>query len=295
MPEDDAQDNGSPQPPPEAVPAKQPGGETASIPEAVGAAAGVVAVATPTFEQRAILAEARLTEVLGAYRKLRTDHEGFRDRATRNAERRFTQQHERLLLRFIEVLDNFDRALEAAEQTYADEPLVQGLILVRSQLLQILQGEGLERVPVLGLPFDPHVSEAVLTRPVEDPDQHNLVVAEMLRGYRLNGKLARASRVAVGQHGTDEARTADTEGDQKEPRAEGGAEPGAEPAAEATAEREAEVSGVAAAANLDVAPNGATDEETTLDEIIARAEAQQALFPSGFESSGKQGQDEDPE
>ena len=77
----------------------------------------------------------------------------------------------------------------------------------RTQLLQMLQDEGLERIPVVGLPFDPHVSEAVTTVPVDDPDQHHVVMQEMLRGYRIKGRIARASRVVIGEYrgGTAEA------------------------------------------------------------------------------------------
>jgi len=152
------------------------------------------------FERRARLAEDRLTEVLAAYRQVKTENEGFRDRVTRDVERQFDRRHERLLLKFIDILDNLDRALEAAEQTYAGNPLVDGLILVRTQLLQTLQHEGLERIPVLGLPFDPAVSDAVFTQPVDDPEHDHVVVREILRGYRLHGRVARASRVVVGMH-----------------------------------------------------------------------------------------------
>lgn len=151
--------------------------------------------------RRARLAEDRLTEVLAAYRKVKSDNEGFRERTTRNVERRFDQRRERLLLKFIEILDNLDRALEAAESSHAANPLIEGLILVRTQLLQTLQEEGLERIPVLGLPYDPNFSEAVGTQPVEDPEHHHLVVKELMRGYRLNGRVARASRVVIGEHG----------------------------------------------------------------------------------------------
>jgi len=152
------------------------------------------------FERRARLAEDRLTEVLAAYRKVKTENEGFRDRISRDVERTFNRRHEKLLVKFIDILDNLDRALEAAEQTYAGNPLIEGLILVRTQLLQTLQQEGLERIPVLGLPFDPATSEAVGMQPVEDPEHDHVVVKEVLRGYRLHGKVARASRVFVGQH-----------------------------------------------------------------------------------------------
>jgi len=176
------------------------------------------------FERRARLAEDRLTEVLAGYRQVKTENEGFRERVTRDLERQFDRRHEKLLLKFIDILDNLDRALEAAEQTYAGNPLIDGLILVRAQLLQTLQHEGLERVPVLGLPYDPAFSEAVGTQAVEDPEHDHVVVREMLRGYRLHGRVARASRVVVGQHregaaaegeqaeeliGADEARAAE--------------------------------------------------------------------------------------
>jgi molecular chaperone GrpE len=152
------------------------------------------------FERRARLAEDRLTEVLTAYRKVRTENEGFRDRVTRDVERTFNKRTEKLLVKFIDILDNLDRALEAAEQTYAGNPLIEGLILVRTQLLQTLQHEGLERIPVLGLPFDPAMSEAVGTQPVDDPEHDHVVVREVMRGYRLQGRVARVSRVFVGQH-----------------------------------------------------------------------------------------------
>jgi molecular chaperone GrpE len=150
--------------------------------------------------RRAHLAEDRLTEVLAAYRQAKSENEGFRERTQRNLERRFEQRRERLLLKFIDILDNLDRALEAAESSHAANPLIEGLILVRTQLLQTLQEEGLERIPVLGLPFDPNFSEAVGTAAVEDPEHHHVVVKELMRGYRLNGRVARASRVVIGDH-----------------------------------------------------------------------------------------------
>ena len=152
------------------------------------------------LERRARLAEDRLAEVLAAYRQIKPENEGFRERVTRDVERRFDERHERLLLRFIDILDNLDRPLESAEQTSAGNPLIEGLILVRTQLLQTLQKEGLERIPVLGLPFNPAFSEAVGTQPVSEPEHDHVVVKELLRGYRLNGRVARASHVFVGQY-----------------------------------------------------------------------------------------------
>jgi molecular chaperone GrpE len=150
------------------------------------------------FQQRARLAEDRLAEVLTGYRQLKKETEEHKVRITRNTERRFEQRHERLMLKFIDILDNLDRALDSAESTYAGESLIQGLILVRTQLLQTLKDEGLERIPVLGSPYDPHVSESIGSEPVADQEQDHVVLKELMRGYRLNGRVARAGRVVIG-------------------------------------------------------------------------------------------------
>lgn len=213
--------------------------------------------AAGAYLQRAQLAEDRLAEVLAAYRTLRTENEGYRERLQRNLERRFDQRRERLLLRFIEILDNLDRALEAAETTYAGEPLIEGLILVRTQLLQTLKDEGLERIPVVGLPYDPHTSEAVATKPVEDPDHHHLVVKDVQRGYRLNSKLVRPARVVVGEYaGEGEIPPASDDGLYQAP----------------TAEVSLPAEGELPEDELPEPPELEGDPE--LDAIIARAEAQ---------------------
>jgi molecular chaperone GrpE len=190
-------------------------------------------------ERRARLAEDRLSEVLDAYRQLKTENETFRERTTRNLERRFEQRHERLLLKFIEIMDNLDRALEAAQVNFASAPLVEGLILVRTQLLQTLKEEGLERIPVLGLPFDPHVSEAVGTQAVSEAEHHNVVVKELERGWRLKDRIARPSKVVLGEYRDGEAAAEAS---------------GAEPAG----------------------PAAAPETEPSLEDIISRTEAEDA-------------------
>jgi molecular chaperone GrpE len=253
-------------------PAESPRGDVTEDPEGnpEGASreetsASVSAEAAEAFHQRARLAEDRLGEVLAAYRKLKGETDAYKERLTRNIERRYDQRRERLLLKFIDILDNLDRALEAAEQSYAGEPLIQGLILVRTQLLQTLQEEGLERIPVLGLPYDPNFSEAVATEEVEDPDHHQVVIKDMLRGYRLNGRIARASRVIVGEY--------------RGPQ---------ELAPDAVVEAPTD----AMAASKEAPRDDRPESELTLEEIIARAEAQEALFPEAFHREPG-GEDED--
>jgi molecular chaperone GrpE len=246
---DEADDSASP---------VEAGAEAADLGAALEPAPAADAI--EAYHQRARLAEDRLAEVLAAYRKLRTENAGYRDRLTRNFERRFDQRRERLLLKFIEILDNLDRALDAAEESAAGQALIEGLILVRTQLLQTLQEEGLERIPALGLPYDPSFAESVGSQAVDDPDHHHVVVKELQRGYRLNGRVARPARVVIGEFTPAEGEPA--AGPPPAPQ-------GEEPPPSQTA----------------------TPPETpSLEEIIARAEAQEALFPEVFgEGNEKQG------
>jgi molecular chaperone GrpE len=205
------------------------------------------------FQRRARLAEDRLAEVLAAYRKLTEENEAHRARVTKNLERRFEQRLEKLLVEFIDILDNFDRALEATEQTYAGAPLIDGLILVRTQLL--------ERIPSIGLLFDPTHSEAVETRRVDDPEQHHIVLKELLRGYRVHGRVVRASRVVVGEYpGSQLAKP--------EERSDAGH------ALEALAEP-------APAADVESPSDAPIDQ--SLEDIVNLTEAQEALFPEAFD------------
>lgn len=185
-------------PSPDAVPAGAEAPQPSDGAPASAADPAPEGEAAQAYHQRARLAEDRLAEVLSAYRTIKSENEGFRERISRNLQRRFTQRHETLLLKFIDILDNLDRALEAAQRSYAGEPLLEGMILVRTQLLQRLKEEGLERIPVLGLPFDPEVSESVATQPVPDPDHNGVVVKDLMRGYRVNGRVVRHSRVVIG-------------------------------------------------------------------------------------------------
>jgi molecular chaperone GrpE len=250
------------------------------------------ASALEAYHQRARLAEDRLAEVLAAYRGLKKENEAHRERMGRNLERRYEQRRERLLLKFIDILDNMDRALAAAETTFAGEPLIEGLILVRTQLLQTLKEEGLERIPVLGLPYDPHVSEAVATATVDEPDHHGVVVKEHLRGYKLNGRVARASRVTVGDYpeATDRSAVPAAGEAAREAAAMAPALGGAE---DADAVEAALPPAPASPPDSSPAASGSEGAEPSLEEIIARAEAQEALFPDAFQRKDKEGEGEE--
>ena len=105
----------------------------------------------------------------------------------------------------MQTLESMDKAIDAARHSDAAESLISGLMLVRTQLFRILQEEGLERVSVLGLPFDRRSAEVVKRRAVTDPDQDGLVIEELQGGHQLRGHIIRRAKVVVGEF-AEEAR-----------------------------------------------------------------------------------------
>jgi molecular chaperone GrpE len=100
-----------------------------------------------------------------------------------------------LALDLLGVIDNLDRALEAARKADAG-PIVEGLELVRRQFLEALAKHGVEPIEALGRPFDPNHHEAVLQQP-DAGRPEGTVAAELGRGYRLRDRVLRPSKVAV--------------------------------------------------------------------------------------------------
>jgi hypothetical protein len=144
---------------------------------------------------------------MAAISALKTENEAFRERLEGRLSAQYEKRHERLLLSSVQTLEAMDRAIEAARNSDAAESLISGVMLVRTQLFRILQDEGLERVSVLGLPFDERSAEAVQRRSVSDPDQDGLVIEELQGGHQLRGHIIRRAKVVIGEF-VDEAAAA---------------------------------------------------------------------------------------
>ncbi len=151
------------------------------------------------FEQRVKRAEARAREAIA---RAEAECDAVRERLTRDVDRRVNEGRSRLLKSMLEVVDSLDRAAQAARAESAS--VAEGIDLIRRQGLSILAGEGVEPIETVGLPFDPSTSEAVAVEPV-DRDRDNLVIAEIVRGYRLDDTVLRAAQVRVGKASGGEA------------------------------------------------------------------------------------------
>jgi molecular chaperone GrpE len=141
-------------------------------------------------------ARAQASEYLADLQRVKAEYDNYRKRILREQTRAVEFAAEGLTHRLLEVLDEFELALVAAEHEDASDRFVHGVEMVYAKLLEILKAEGLERIDAQGKPFDPELHEALLQG--EGSEDGEPYVADVLRaGYRLKGRVIRPAGVKV--------------------------------------------------------------------------------------------------
>ncbi len=128
--------------------------------------------------------------------RAKADYQNLQKRAAdeqRNAIRYANADFARSL---VQVLDDFERTLEAAEEAPEADSIISGVKLVHQKLLKLLGDHHIEPIESLGQPFDPRVHEALMQEPCETlpPDS---VLREIQRGYKLHDRVLRPARVVI--------------------------------------------------------------------------------------------------
>ena len=114
-------------------------------------------------------------------------------------ERRLAQEKQKIILPFLDVMDNLQRALDSAAQAGTVEHLLEGVQMTANLFRSKLQSMGVEAIPALDQPFDPNLEQAVGTVKVKDANSDGVVVEEVQSGYCMNGQLLRPAQVRVGR------------------------------------------------------------------------------------------------
>lgn len=128
--------------------------------------------------------------------RAQADLENYRKRVQREmeSERRFAALP--FVRDLLPVVDNVERALEAARASDDVARLTEGIELVRAQLLEVLSRHGVEPIEAVGRPFDPNVHEALLERPDRE-NADRTVLEEVGKGYQMHDRVVRPSKVVV--------------------------------------------------------------------------------------------------
>jgi molecular chaperone GrpE len=150
---------------------------------------------TADLEDELAQAKRQAEEYRDHLQRLQAEFDNYRKRVLKEQTRAVEMASQPLVMRLLEVLDEFDLAIMAAGQQPDFEKFRKGVELVYAKLVDSLRSEGLERIEAEGEPFDPAEHEALMQTGEGDAEPH---VAEVFRqGYRLKGTVIRPASVRV--------------------------------------------------------------------------------------------------
>jgi molecular chaperone GrpE len=137
--------------------------------------------------------QAERDQLFDRLQRLAAEFDNFRKRSAREQAGLIERANERLVKELLPVLDDLERALEAASQ-HEEAKLEEGVALVHRSLADLLAREGLAEVPTDGR-FDPHLQEALLSQPSEADE--GTVIQVLQKGYLLGDRVLRPARVVI--------------------------------------------------------------------------------------------------
>ena len=189
------------------APAAEP--EAAAGPERSKAAEPVDAdgeetLGDPTPEERIVELETELKEVNDRLLRQAAEFQNFRRRMQREKKKFHRSGKKEVILPMLDVLDDFQRSIEAAEQLQeqddlnaAYKSLKSGVEMVFEKFIAELEGIGVEAIKAEGEPFNEELHEAMMQQPAPDGVEEGTVLKEIRRGYWLDDHVLRHSRVIV--------------------------------------------------------------------------------------------------
>jgi len=136
-------------------------------------------------------------EIRERFLRLQAEFNNYHKRTQKEMEEFRERAHEGVICDILYILDNIERALEAAEKGADKESLLEGMRLIHKQFKEALKRFGVEEVTALYCKFDPNLHQAVMQIDGDEKEKDETVVHEVEKGYLLKGRLLRPSKVVV--------------------------------------------------------------------------------------------------
>jgi molecular chaperone GrpE len=133
---------------------------------------------------------------LNKLKYLMADFDNYRKQMEKQAASKAEAIKAELLLKFLNIRDDYLRALSVAKQSKSEAVVIEGLEGILKNIDSLLASEGIQEIETLGTPFDPNVHDAI-TYSERDDVPENTVTSEIRKGYMLNGKVLRPSLVEI--------------------------------------------------------------------------------------------------
>ena len=147
-----------------------------------------------TMEEKLEEAQKQAKDNLDKYIRQLAEFENFRKRSNSEKTAMYSNGVRDTVEKLLPVIDNFERAVEAADDK--EDPMYKGVEMILKQFMEILENLGVKEIPSKGEPFDPNVHSPVMHIDDESCDE-NVVVEVFQKGYTLGDKVIRPSMVKV--------------------------------------------------------------------------------------------------
>ncbi|MFW5819726.1 MAG: nucleotide exchange factor GrpE [Bacteroidota bacterium] len=143
--------------------------------------------------------EEKIRELQDKYLRLSAEFDNYRKRTLKERAELLKSAGEETLIKILPVLDDFERALVSMEESSDIEAVKSGIQLIYSKLKETLTQQGLKEIPAMGEEFDTDIHEAITKIPAPDEKLKGKIVDVVEKGYYLNEKVIRYSKVVIGE------------------------------------------------------------------------------------------------
>lgn len=142
--------------------------------------------------------EEKYGELHDKYLRLSAEFDNYRKRTLKEKTDLIKTAGDELLKKILPVLDNFERALKAMDQSTDINALKDGVVLIYNHFTDFIQQQGIKEIPAMNEPFNIDLHEAVTTIPAPSEESKGKVVDVIEKGYTLHDKVIRYAKVVVG-------------------------------------------------------------------------------------------------
>jgi len=159
------------------------------------------------LEEQIRLKDEELANQKDTFLREKAELENLKKRLIKEKEDFVQFANERLLKELVQIEDNLERALEVPKATL--DSLKEGVEMIQKQFTAFLKNQKVEPIEALGKPFDPNLHE-VLNQQESEEHEENTVIQEYSKGYTLNGRILRSSKVVIAKKPAEKKETEDS-------------------------------------------------------------------------------------
>ena len=152
-----------------------------------------------TPEDKIAALQAELEKSQKEYLFLMAEFDNYRKRTVKEKAELIKNGGEKAMLGLLPVIDDFERAIDAIDNSSDVESLKEGVDLIYNKFMKYLESQQVKPMDSTGTDFDADIYEAVTTFPAPDESMKGKVIDTVQKGYTINEKVLRHAKVVVGQ------------------------------------------------------------------------------------------------